>query len=77
MSIKPINEMPIRKLEIDLTGSDGNAFVLLAYADKLGRKLGMSPEEIKKIKNDMKSKDYEHLIKVFDLHFGKYVNLYK
>jgi len=60
------------KIEIDLTGSDGNAFVLLGTAKRLCKQLEIDPEPILK---DMKSGDYEHLIMVFDKHFGDYIDL--
>ena len=64
-------------IEIDLTGPEGNAFVLLGYARTLGKQLDMSPEDIAAIKEDMTSGDYEHLVDVFDKHFGKFVTLYR
>ena len=57
---------------IDLTGPDGNAFVLLAKAKDLARQLGMDPEPIL---TQMKSSDYENLIQVFDQYFGEWVIL--
>jgi len=63
-------------IEIDLTGKQGNVFVLLSYAKKLGYLLGLSEEEIKDILKEMQSGDYEHLIKVFDDNFGEFVILY-
>ena len=35
MAIKPISEMKKRGLEIDLTGPDGNAYVLMGLPDSL------------------------------------------
>lgn len=61
-------------IEIDLTGSDGNAFNLLAIAMKLSRQLNMDG---KKITDEMMSGDYENLVKVFDKHFGDFVILYR
>ena len=63
------NEGP---LVIDLTGPDGNAFVLLGYAKKFAKQLNLDD---KKIIDDMTSGDYEHLLKVFDKHFGSFVIL--
>lgn len=62
------------KIEIDLTGSDGNAFVLLGQARRLCQQLGVDFEPIEK---EMTSSDYENLVSVFDKHFGKYVILYR
>jgi hypothetical protein len=57
---------------IDLTGPDGNAFALLAYAKRFSRDLDKPYEEIQA---QMKSGDYENLIKVFDEAFGDFVIL--
>lgn len=57
---------------IDLTGPDGNAFVLVGIAMKLSKQLGLNSG---KIKEEMTSGDYENLIKVFDSYFGKFVTL--
>lgn len=64
-------------IEIDLTGPDGNAFVLLGLANRLARQLGYSREEINDLINEMKGSDYEYLIQTFDDHFGKFVTLYR
>ena len=61
-------------VEIDLTGPDGNAFVMIGYAKNLAKQLGLDG---KKIQTEMMSGDYENLIKVFDRHFGDYVTLYR
>jgi hypothetical protein len=55
---------------IDLTGPDGNAFVLMAYAERFSRDLGFkSPVD------EMREGDYEHLLEVFDNNFGDFVTL--
>ncbi len=63
-----------KKLELDLTGSEGNAFCLLGYAHKLSKQLHKDYSDIKK---RMTSGDYENLLKVFDEEFGEYVILYR
>ena len=63
-----------QKIEIDLTGSEGNAFVLLAYAEDLAKKIGLDGKAIRK---EMMSGNYEHLLKVFDREFGDFVTLYR
>ena len=65
-------KQPDNKVVIDLTGPDGNAFVLMAYADRVARKLGLDPVTIKA---EMREGDYENLIKVFDEWFGDFVIL--
>jgi hypothetical protein len=61
-------------VEIDLTGPDGNALVLLGYAKNLAKQLAL---DSKKIQSEMMAGDYENLIKVFDKHFGEFVTLYR
>ena len=64
-----------KKQVIDLTGPQGNAFFLLAMVWEYGKQLEMNPSEMNAIEKDMQSGDYEHLISVFDEHFGDYVDL--
>ena len=72
--IKDKSEMQKRGLEIDLTGPDGNAYVLIGYASNLAKQL---KKDENAIKEDMESGDYEHLVEVFDREFGDYVTLYR
>ena len=67
-----IREKTQKELVIDLTGPDGNAFALMAYAKRLATQLGMNHHVII---DEMKQGDYEHLVKTFDFHFGDYVIL--
>lgn len=64
----------IQKPEIDLSGPDGNAFALMGHARNLAKQLGLDG---KAIIEDMRSGDYDHLIEVFDKHFGEHVDLIK
>jgi hypothetical protein len=75
--IKPKSEKPIRRLELDLTGPDGNAHVLLEYAKSLGRQLGWDRRAISLVTDMMMLGDYENLVNVFDHHFGDFVILYR
>ena len=59
---------------IDLTGPDGNAFVLIGMANRLAKQLGL---EGKAIQAEMMKGNYEHLIEVFDREFGEFVTLYR
>ena len=61
-------------IEIDLTGPDGNVFVLIGKASNLAKQLGLDKDAIQK---EMMSGDYEHLVSVFDKHFGEFVTLYR
>ena len=63
------------EIVIDLTGPEGNAFVLLGYAKRFAKQLGYKEEEIDELMKAMQSSDYENLIQVFDDHFGHYVIL--
>jgi hypothetical protein len=61
-------------IEIDLTGPNGNAFFLLGTAGNLAKQLGLNSKEIQA---EMMKGDYEHLVNVFDNHFGHFVTLYR
>ena len=61
-----------RPVIIDLTGPDGNAYVLLGYAKSYSKQLGLDYD---KIRDEMTSSDYENLIQVFDKYFGSFVIL--
>tara|TARA_Y100000593_G_scaffold82907_1_gene156095 strand:- start:348 stop:575 length:228 start_codon:yes stop_codon:yes gene_type:complete len=64
-----------KKRVIDLNGPDGNAFYLLGTAMNLCKQIGISSERTEEILDELKSSDYEHLIKTFDKYFGKLVDL--
>jgi len=66
------NKQPDNKVVIDLTGPDGNAFALMAYADRFAKQLDLDSVTIKA---EMREGDYENLIKVFDEWFGDFVIL--
>lgn len=72
--IKSKEELESRKPQIDLTGPDGNAFALMAYAKRWSDQLGLDYTEIQR---DMTSGDYEHLLSVLEQHFGDYVIFYR
>jgi hypothetical protein len=57
---------------IDLTGPQGNAFFLIAQADRYARQLGLDGNAII---TEMRSGNYENLVQVFDCYFGNYVIL--
>lgn len=63
---------PPSEIVIDLTGPDGNAFALMAYASRFAKQLG---RDDKAIREEMMSGDYEHLLEVFDREFGSFVVL--
>ena len=59
---------------IDLTGPDGNAYALMAYAKRFATQLGWKDKGAALI-NEMMEDDYEHLLEVFDNAFGDFVIL--
>ena len=59
-------------VNIDLSGTDGNAFALMGYAKKFSRQLKLNDNVIIQ---EMMSGDYENLLEVFQKHFGDYVTL--
>ena len=61
-----------KEIIIDLTVPDGNAFALMGSAKRLANWLGLDSD---KILSEMRSGDYENLIKVFDKYFGDFVIL--
>ncbi len=65
-------KQPRREIIIDLTGPDGNAFVLIGKAMNFARQLGLDGNSIKQ---EMMSGDYENLLEVFDKNFGHFVIL--
>ena len=61
-------------ITIDLTGPQGNAYYLLGTAKNLAKQLDLNGLEIME---NMRSGDYENLVKVFDNNFGNIVTLYR
>ena len=61
-----------REITIDLTGPDGNVFMLMGKAKRFAKDLNLNSDLIIR---DMMSSDYEHAVKVFDTHFGDFVTL--
>jgi len=66
------SKTPQSEIVIDLTGPDGNAFALMAYAKRFAKQLDL---DYKKIQDEMMSGDYENLVQVFDDNFGDFVIL--
>jgi hypothetical protein len=67
-----IEDLKGRKPYINLKGPEGNAFALLGYAKQIGKDNDL---DWKSITEEMQAGDYEHLLAVFDTHFGEYVDL--
>jgi hypothetical protein len=66
-----------RQIEIDLSGPEGNAFVLLGMAENFAKQLGYDELETSDLLTNMQSADYNHLVNVFDNAFGSFVTLIK
>ena len=62
------------KIEIDLTGPNGNAFALMGYGKDLAHQLS---KDWSSIQAEMMSGDYENLVNVFEREFGDFVILYR
>jgi hypothetical protein len=58
------------EIVVDLTGPDGNAFVLMGMAKQWAKQLDLDGDAIIE---EMKSGDYENLVQVLDGYFGDYV----
>ena len=58
--------------QIDIEGSDGNAFALLGYAKSFAKQLDW---DAKAITDEMKAGDYDHLLDTFEKHFGSIVEI--
>jgi len=72
--IKDKSEIPSKNIELDLTGPEGNAFVLMGYAARFAKQLDLDKN---KILAEMKESDYDNLVNVFDKYFGSFVTLYR
>ena len=77
MAIRSKEEINHRPIEINLTGPDGNAYVLLGLASNLSKRLGFSEFDRECILDEMRLSDYEGLIQTFDRYFGSLVILYR
>ena len=71
-----VSKVKTARVEIDLDGPQGNAYVILGYADKFGEELNFSKEKRVKIYEEMTAGDYDNLIDVFENYFGDLVYLY-
>jgi len=71
--IKKISDKKKQKIEVDLTGPNGNAFYLIGLSKSLSDKLGLDAKAIRK---EMTSGSYDDLIATFDKYFGDHVILY-
>ena len=54
----------MKKLNLNLEGKDGNAFMLLGYFTREAKKAGWSNEEIKKVMDKATNSDYDNLLQI-------------
>jgi len=64
-------KQPKSEIVIDLSGPEGNAFVLMGYARQYAKQLGLDGKAIVSEMMEV----FENLLEVFDRHFGDYVIL--
>jgi len=50
------------KIEVELVGQDGNAFVIIGRVQKAMQRAKVPREEIDKFKKEAQSGDYDHLL---------------
>lgn len=50
------------KIKVELSGGDGNAFMILGKMQRAMQKVGVSQEKIDEFKKEAKSGDYDHLL---------------
>jgi len=75
--IKSKKERADRGIEIDLTGPEGNAHVLIGKAINFCRQLRYDEAHTERIIDEMKLTDYEGLLHTFDREFGSFVTLWR
>lgn len=57
-----------KKVYLELGVLDGNAFVLMGAFQKQARREGWTQEEIKKVLDECRKSDYDHLIQTLMAH---------
>ncbi len=58
----------LRKVKLDLTAQDGNAFFLMGAFSRAAKRQGWPADEIKRVVDDARSGDYDHLLQVLIGH---------
>lgn len=75
MSLKIKKTKELKKIEIDLTGPEGNVFVLIGKGCSLLKQLKHSDEDIEIFKKEMMSSDYVNAVRHFHDTFSDFVEL--
>ena len=57
-----------KKVNLDLVGIDGNAYIIMATFTKQAKKEGWSQDEIELVIEEAQSKDYDHLVSIIMNH---------
>lgn len=57
-----MREVRYPDVEVQLTGTDGNAYAIMGAVERALRKAGASAEEIAKYKEESMSGDYDNLL---------------
>lgn len=57
-----------KKVKLRLVGQDGNAFALLVEFKRQARKEGWTPDEIKTVRDEAMSGNYDHLLQTLMAH---------
>lgn len=63
-----------KKIDLELVGINGNAFAIMGAFQAQARKEKWSEDEIKKVLDEAKSGDYDHLLQTIMAHTIKYNN---
>jgi hypothetical protein len=59
-----VNEVKYPRVEVTLSGSDGNAFAVMGKVSEALRRAGVPREEIDQYKAEAMSGDYDNLLQV-------------
>jgi hypothetical protein len=62
---------------VDLSGPQGNGYVLINIAKTIGVQLNRPYNEIKDIETKMVSGDYDKLLKVLFMEYGEFIQFIK
>lgn len=54
---------------LELSGGDGNAFVLMGKAQRAAKKAGWTQQQIDAVMKEARSGDYDHLLQTLMKHF--------
>jgi len=64
-------------IKYEIGGTAGNAFAIIGFVHNELLSAGKTKEEVDAVVDDMQSSDYQHLLEVFDKHFGTVITIVK